>query len=114
MRRCFSRTMTDGPGAGSTSRRSRTSRASFRGICAPLGVFLGPEDTGAGWRRVEVVWDCDAATARLLVDGRDVRVLALAATPEFGFSYMHIQTSDVREDEKGTYFRSFLAESSPA
>ncbi len=82
----------------------------FNARRAPFGVFIEPGVVGAGWHRVEVAWDCDAATARFLVDGREVLARALDATPEAGFSYLHLQTSDEQEDPNGTYFRSLRAD----
>ena len=83
----------------------------FNAARAPFGVFLDSDVTGADWRQIEVVWDCDAATARLSVDDREVLVHTLAETPEAGFSYLHLQTPDGCEDLEGTYFRSLRAES---
>jgi hypothetical protein len=82
----------------------------FNATRAPFDIFLDPGVTGADWCRVEVVWDCDAATARLLVDSREILACDLAETPEAGFSYLHLQASDKCEDADGTYFRSLHAE----
>ena len=82
----------------------------FNAKRAPFGVFIRPDAIGGGWHLVEVEWDCATTTAKLLVDGREFRAAALGATPEFGFSYLHLQTPDTRDDPSGTYFRSFRAE----
>jgi hypothetical protein len=82
----------------------------FNAARAPFGVFLDPGVTGADWCRVEVIWDCDTAKARLLVDGREILACDLTEIPEAGFSYLHLQTSNECEDADGTYFRSLQAE----
>ena len=81
----------------------------FNATRAPFSALVDPSLAG-GWRKVEAEWNCDRATARLLVDGAEVHAATLASTPEFGFSYLHLQTLDGIEDPKGTYFRSFRAE----
>lgn len=82
----------------------------FNAKCATFTAPIDAGIAGKGWHNVEVEWNCEAATAKLLVDGRVVRDVALGNVPPFGFSYLHLQAADEQPDPNGTYFRSFSAQ----
>ncbi len=82
----------------------------FHARRAPWHAFLARERLGDGWREVIVRWDCDAGLAVLSVGGEERVRAALSIIPEFGFSYLHLQTPDDLPDPRGTFFRSLRAE----
>ena len=82
----------------------------FNARRVPFTETIDAGIAGQGWRKVEVEWDCETVTAKLLVDGLTVRDVALGGVPPFGFSYLHLQATDNVYDPDGTYFRSLSAQ----
>jgi hypothetical protein len=64
------------------------------------------EVPATGWHVVKAAWDCDAGTVTLSIDGKTASIITLAHVPQFGLSYLHLQTLAENADANGTYIRS--------
>ena len=75
-----------------------------------VSAQMVPGKVGAGWTVVVVSWDCDAGKATVKCATGAEETLSMRFVPEYGPSYLHIQTLAKGLDLRGTYFKSFKME----
>lgn len=75
---------------------------------SPYSRAVTPAELVPGaWHELDVVWDEDAGTAILFVDGRQLDAQSMAWCPKAGLSYLHLQLLAEGPDLGGCYFLSF-------